>query len=400
MDGIDGWKNKPNEPDGRGDNLMGILSGIRVIDLSRLLPGPYATMILADHGADVIAIEDPRYAVEALEGNMVNRNKRHMTLNLKSEKGREIFFTLVKDADVLVEGFRPGVTRRLGVDYKSVSGINPGIVYCSISGYGQTGPLRNMAGHDVNYLSFAGVLDLIGEANRPPCIPGIQIADMAAGGMNAVIGILLALLSRTKTGKGEYIDISMTDGALSFLSLVLSLRQVTGMPVKRSDSFLSHRYACYNVYETKDGRFISIGAVENRFWKNLCNHFGVPGFVPLQYDDTRREEIINFFKKRFLEKTLNEWKEELGQMDICWAPVQNMDEVLNDQLFVEREMIINKKEQNGKEMTLLGIPVKISGNPGGVKSLPPGFGEHTREILSSLGYSDSEIEKLQKEGVI
>jgi crotonobetainyl-CoA:carnitine CoA-transferase CaiB-like acyl-CoA transferase len=180
----------------------GALDGITVLDMSRLLPGPYASMILADHGARVIAIEDRRFAGEALGTAAVNRNKQHMTLNLKSDKGRDVFFKLAASADVVLEGFRPGVTKRLGVDYEAVRTVNPGIIYCSITGYGQTGPYRDVAGHDVNYLSVAGVLDLIGEAGGAPVIPGIQIADMAGGGMNAVIGILMAMIRKTENRQG------------------------------------------------------------------------------------------------------------------------------------------------------------------------------------------------------
>ncbi|MGM0788187.1 MAG: CaiB/BaiF CoA transferase family protein, partial [Thermodesulfobacteriota bacterium] len=203
----------------------GALKGITVLDMSRLLPGPYASMVLADHGARVICIEDRRFAREAFKNNTVNRGKEHMALNLKSEEGRKIFFRLARSADVILEGFRPGVTKRLGVDYESVKSVNPKIVYCSITGYGQSGPYSGLVGHDANYLSVAGVLDLIGEPDGRPVIPGIQIADMAGGGMNAVIGIMFALYSREKTGTGQYIDISMTDGSMSLLSLAVSLQQ-------------------------------------------------------------------------------------------------------------------------------------------------------------------------------
>ena len=195
----------------------GALFGITVIDLSRLLPGPYCSMILADHGARVIAVEDKRFLADGLFLNLINRNKEHMSLNLKTEKGKEIFFRLIQNADVVLEGFRPGVVERLGVGYETVRRINPRIIYCSITGYGQDGPFRDRVGHDANYLSYAGVLDLIGEADRPPSIPGIQIADIAGGGMNAAIGILLALFARDKSGNGQYIDISMTDGMVGFL---------------------------------------------------------------------------------------------------------------------------------------------------------------------------------------
>ncbi|MGD8258777.1 MAG: CoA transferase, partial [Desulfobacterales bacterium] len=207
---------------------QGTLSGITVIDLSRLLPGPYCSMILADHGARVIAIEDRRFLADGLFFNIVNRNKEHMSLNLKTDEGKEIFFRLVQTADVLLEGFRPGVVNRLGVDYDSVRKVNSQIIYCSITGYGQNGPYRDRVGHDVNYLSNAGVLNLIGEPDRPPSIPGVQIADIAGGGMNAAIGILLALFAREKTGKGQYIDISMTDGMVAFLPAVMFFQQLTG----------------------------------------------------------------------------------------------------------------------------------------------------------------------------
>ncbi|MBT8350582.1 MAG: CoA transferase, partial [Deltaproteobacteria bacterium] len=235
----------------------GALSGIKVIDLSRLLPGPYCSMILADHGARVIAIEDKRFMGDGLFFSQIYRNKEHMSLNLKTEEGKKIFFRLANDADVILEGFRPGVVQRLGVDYDTVSKTNKKIIYCSISGYGQTGPYRDRAGHDVNYLSRSGALDLIGQANHPPSIPGIQVADIAGGGMNATIGILMALFAREKTGKGQHIDISMTDGLVGFMPSAFFLKQISGQFPTRSYSILSHKYACYNTYETADGRFIS-----------------------------------------------------------------------------------------------------------------------------------------------
>ncbi|MBC2716862.1 MAG: CoA transferase [Desulfobacteraceae bacterium] len=381
-------------------NKNGALNGLTVLDLSRLLPGPFCSMILADHGARVIAIEDKRYAGEAGGNFTVLRNKEHITLNLKSDKGREIFFNMAEKADIILEGFRPGVTKRLGVDYESVSKINPKIIYCSISGYGQTGPYRDEAGHDVNYLSVAGVLDLIGEKDRPPSIPGIQIADLAGGGMNAAIGILIALYAREQTGKGQYIDISMTDGSMSLLSLVLSLKQFIGLPVNRSDSFLSHRYACYNTYETADKRYLSIGAVENRFWKNLCNYFDKPEYIALQYDDVKRIEIINFVKQKFKQKTLDKWCKELDGLDICWGPVRSLDEAMEAPLFKEREMVVDLKDSNGKMVKFLGVPVKLSDTPGSVRTIPPAFGENTNTVLKEFGYSDEKINEFEKQGVI
>ena len=378
----------------------GALSGITVLDLSRLLPGPYCSMVLADHGARVIAIEDQRFAAEALGSAAVYRNKTHMTLNLKSEQGRRIFFHMARSADVVLEGFRPGVTKRLGVDYEAVSAVNPQIIYCSITGYGQNGPYAGIPGHDVNYLSIAGVLDLIGEKDRPPSIPGFQIADIAGGGMNGVIGILLALYARHTTGKGQYIDISMTDGSLSLLSLAVYLKEMTGLPLNRADSFLSHRYACYNTYETLDHRYLSIGAVENRFWQQLCNFFEVPEYGPLQYDEHRREEIKGFMRDQFKSKTLAEWEKMLDGLEICWAPIRTPDEALASDLFKAREMVTDLTYSDGTTRKALGVPVKMSQTPGAIKSPPPSFGQDTAAVLKEFGYTDQQIDEFRQQGVL
>ncbi|MBW2607845.1 MAG: CoA transferase [Deltaproteobacteria bacterium] len=378
----------------------GALSGIKVLDLSRLLPGPYCSMILADHGARVIAIEDRRFINDGLFFSQAYRNKEHMSLNLKTEEGNKIFFRLVNDADVILEGFRPGVVQRLGVDYDTVKKVNQKIIYCSISGYGQTGPYRDRAGHDVNYLSISGALDLIGQANHTPSIPGIQIADIAGGGMNAAIGILMALFSRERTGKGQYIDISMTDGLVGFMPAAFFLKQITGQFPERGDSILSHRYACYNTYETADGRYISVGTVENRFWKKLCEFLEVPEYTPLQYDENRRQEIIDFMKASFLKKTFAQWKKDLVSIDACCEPIQNFSEVLKDPLFREREMIVEVAGKNGKKTLVIGVPVKLSETPGSVSTPPVAFGENTETILKELGYSRKQIEELSDMEVI
>jgi len=378
----------------------GALDGITVIDLSRLLPGPYCSMILADHGARVIAVEDKRFLADGLFFNLINRNKEHMSLNLKTEKGREIFYRLIEKADVLLEGFRPGVVDRLGVGYESVKQANPKIIYCSITGYGQDGPFRDRVGHDVNYLSYAGVLDLIGEKDHPPAIPGVQIADIAGGGMNAALGILLALLARGNTGKGQYIDISMTDGMVGFLPAALFFRQLTGQEPRRADGLLSHRYACYNTYETADGRYLSIGAVENRFWKQLCDTLEIPEYGPLQYDDQRREEILQYMRKTFKQRTLDEWDAILADLDICWGIIQSTKEVLEDPLFLERETVVEIEGQDGKKSKTLGVTVKLSETPGTIRTPPVNFGESTAAILKEFGYSPEEIKELEENEVI
>lgn len=364
---------------------IGSLKGITVLDLSRLLPGPYASMILADHGARVISVEDKRFLADGLFMTTVNRNKEHISLNLKTEAGREVFFRLAARSDVVMEGFRPGVVDRLGVGYEAVRRVRPDVIYCAITGYGQDGAFRDRAGHDVNYLSQAGVLGLIGEADRPPSIPGIQIADMVGGGMNAVIGILLALHHRGQTGQGQYIDISMTDGSAALLPLAQFFRDLTGESPKRGDMMLSHRYACYNTYETADGRHLSIGAVENRFWKNLCDHFGVPEFTPLQYDDNRRLEIISFFRQRFKTRTLDEWTEVLQPLDVCFGRIQSFEEVFDDPLFIQRRMVVDLPAADGRPGKTLGVPVKLSASPGQVRTPAVAFGASTRAVLAELG---------------
>lgn len=379
---------------------QGALTGIRVLDLSRMLPGPYCSMILADHGADVIAIEDRKFQGDGLFFNDLNRNKNHMSLNLKTPEGLEIFFKLAEKADVILEGFRPGVVQRLGVGYEAVRQRNPRIIYCSISGYGQTGPLRNRVGHDVNYLSNAGVLDLIGEKGGRPVIPGVQVADIAGGSMNAAVGILLALFAREKTGKGQYIDISMTDGVVGLLSLPNFFSTLSGKKQKAADSMLSHRYGCYNTYETADGRFISIGAVENRFWKRLCEHLNRPDYISLQYDEKRREEIIQDFRGIFLMKSMADWDLELAELEVCFSVVKNLEEILEDPLFQEREMVHSYTGENGEKKHGFGVPVKLSETPGTIRTAPGDFGEQTREILEEIGYSTEQINTFFTNGVL
>jgi crotonobetainyl-CoA:carnitine CoA-transferase CaiB-like acyl-CoA transferase len=387
-------KDKTTTSHGRG-----ALSGITVLDLSRLLPGPYCSMILADHGARVIAIEDRRFLRDDFFVTTVNRNKEHMTLNLKAAEGRAIFLRMAEGADVILEGFRPGVVQRLGVDYETVQRINAGIVYCSITGYGQSGPLSSLPGHDVNYLAHAGVLDLIGEPDRPPAIPGIQIADLV-GGLNAAVGILLALAARRSSGRGQYVDIAMTDAVVGLLPLPLYLMQGGQGPLQRGQWLLSHRYACYNTYETLDGRYLSIGAVENRFWKNLCTFLGVPQYAPLQHDEHQREEIIAFMRDTFRRKTLAEWEKRLSGVQTCWAPVRTMAEVLRDPLFRQRGMVEEIAGDDEEPQTQLGTPIKLSRTPGAVRTRPVAFGENTRAVLMELGYDNSDIRRFEEQGAI
>ena len=378
----------------------GALDGLTVLDLSRLLPGPFCSMILADHGARVISIEDKRFQADDFFLNSLYRNKQHISLNLKSQEGLAIFFKLLDQADVLLEGFRPGAAERLGVDYQTVRQRHPGLIYCSITGYGQEGPLAGRAGHDVNYLAVSGVLNLIGEPDRPPSIPAVQLADIVGGSHQAVQGILLALLARQRTGRGQYIDISMTDGLLSLYPLVLHFANLNGVSPERGRDLLSHKYACYNTYETADGRHLSVGALENRFWANLCRHLGLDEYIALQYEDEHREAIITRLRRIFASKTLAEWEAELEHVDGCVEPVRTLDEVMQLDLFRQRGGIQDFPDHTGRTVPSLGLPVRLSETPGSLRSPPKEFGQDTEAVLQELGYDRDGFERLQRDGVV
>jgi crotonobetainyl-CoA:carnitine CoA-transferase CaiB-like acyl-CoA transferase len=380
---------------------MRALEGIKILDLSRLFPGPYCSMILADLGADVLRVEDRRFAGEGPGMPTVMRNKRHMTLNLKHPQGKDIFYRLAREGDVFLEGFRPGVTARLGIDYESIKKINEKMIYCSVTGYGQDGPYRNMVGHDVNYLSFGGVIGLNGETGGNPVIPPIQVADMAAGGMNAALGIMAALIARQRTGRGQYIDISMLDGIVAMLPFPVSLLWGLGQNPRRGDTLLSGRYPCYGVYETREGGFISIGALESRFWEALCRKLGREDFIPSQYDEEKkRGEIFLFLRATFKTKTREEWMEELKDVDVCLGKVLSLEETLGDPQVVSRRMVTNFADPRKGKMRLLSSPLKLSETPPEIRTAPADFGEHTVEVLGKLGFNADQIEKLKKSGVV
>lgn len=401
---------KWNRNDRKSNIMTMALEGIKILDLSRFFPGMYCSMILADLGADVLGIEDRRFEVEGMgiptimRNNMptIMRNKKHMSLNLKSEKGKEIYYRLVKDADVVLEGFKPGVAKRLGVDYDTLKKINPRIIYCAITGYGQEGPYKDMIGHDINYLSFGGVLGLTGKSNTPPVIPSVQIADMAAGGMLATIGIMAVLIAREKTGKGQFVDISMLDGITAMLPFLATLYWEGGELPKRGNTLLTGRYPCYNVYRTKDGKYVSIGALERKFWEILCVKLGLEGFIEHQYndDERRKKEMYECFRETFKSRTREEWMDELKGLDVCFAKVLNIEEVFDDPHILSRKMVTKVSHPVKGQMKLLGIPIKLSLTPGKIRTPPASFGEHTEEVLGKLGYNSEEIKKVEEEGII
>jgi crotonobetainyl-CoA:carnitine CoA-transferase CaiB-like acyl-CoA transferase len=315
------------------------LDGLLVLDLTRLLPGAAATMQLANFGAEVVKIEEPErgdYGREMppyLDGEgavfrMVNRGKKSVALDLKSDGGRAAFLKLAQTADVVVESFRPGAMQRLGLDYETLRALNPRIIYVSITGYGQEGPWAAMAGHDINYLALGGALEGNGASVGPPAIPGIQVADLAGGAMQAVTGVLLALAARAKTGRGQSVDVSMTDGVAWLLPVALALHAATGELPARGDGLLTGRYACYRVYEAADAHWVAVGALEPKFWRALCRALGCEQFIPDQFaEDPRREEIVAELARIFRTRAAEEWFERLRPADCCVTPVRNVAEV-------------------------------------------------------------------------
>lgn len=369
------------------------LTSIRVLDLTRLLPGPYCTMMLADFGAEVIKVEDPnagdyaRWNEPKVDENgaffhTLNRNKKSICLNLKTDEGKNHFKELARDADVVVESFRPGVMKRLGIDYEILKAINPKIIYCAITGYGQTGPYQNRPGHDINYISYAGLLELMGRKDEKPSVPAAQIGDIGGGAMPAAIGILLALFEREKSGKGQLVDISMTDGALSWLAPIFSEFFTNDSEPKRGEQKLSGSLACYEVYVTKDERYLSVGALEPKFWQAFCTTIGRDDLIPkLDVPGSEQEEMKQAIQAILFTKTLDEWMEAFSDVDACVAPLLTFEEVVHNPQIQARDMILRDDSTGIPKQ--IGNPVKLSRTPASVHSEAPKWGEHTNEILKT-----------------
>jgi alpha-methylacyl-CoA racemase len=389
------------------------LSDIRVLDLSRLLPGGFCSLLLADFGAEVLKVEDTgmgdylRWAPPYYEGAddsaksalflALNRGKRSIRLDLKQELGREALLRLVRDYDVLLESFRPGVMQRLGVGYETLREHNPRLVYCAISGYGQDGPYTARSGHDMNYLGLNGVLGLTGAADGPPVQPGGQIADLGGGALMAAFGIMAALRERDRSGEGQMVDVSMFDGSLSWLALVAAKYLADGQVPKRDEPDLAGGLICYRPYACRDG-WVTLGALEPKFWQAWCRGVGREDLVERQFEPPGSEAHAEV-ERVFLERTRAEWQEFASEHDCCLEPVLDLDEALDSELVRAREMLV-EVEQPGAEAParLLGVPVKLSRTPGAPAGPGPGLGEHTSEVLASLGYSGEEIEALLESG--
>jgi len=391
---------------------IGALSGLRVLDLTRLLPGPYCTMMLADLGAEVIKIEEPgrgdylrdfppKLRKESGFFLAVNRNKKSITLNVRSHRGREIFSELVKRADVVVEGFRPGVMDKLGLGYKDLKGINPGIILCSISGYGQDGPFAQKAGHDWNYLSLAGISGFMGTREGKPIIPGVQIADIGGGALLSAFCILAAIIARKKTGKGQHIDIAMMDGSLAWTCLYAGKYFIDGKSPVPSKEMITGQFACYNVYKTKDGRYMSLGALEPQFWTAFCKAVGRDDLIKEQFAPSRiADEIIAEVEGIFAKHTREEWIELLKNVDCCCEPVNNFDETFSHPQVLHRNMVVEMEHPTEGTFRMLNFPGKFSETPAEMKIPPPSLGQHTEEILEELKIRKEAIDALIKEKIV
>ncbi len=396
------------------------LDGIKILDLSRLAPGPYCTMLLGDMGADVLLIEeagtpsgrrrvqatapdDPNAARRAAASNSLGRNKRSIRLNLKSNQARDVFYKLAEEADVVLEGFRPGVVKRRGVDYETLSARNPRIVYCSLSGFGQDGPYSQRVGHDINYISIGGALGMIGSQGKggKPAIPVNIIADYAGGGLMAAFAILCALQGRERTGRGQNVDIAMSDGVMSLIASMAGTHFASGSEIEPGESMLNGLVPHYNVYECSDGRWFSVGALEPWFYANLCTIMGREDFIEHQAmeDPAKRDEIAAHFTAQFKTKTADEWFAILNEVDVCAAPVLTLSEAFEDPHNIARQMVVKLNTPDGT-VKQVGIAPKLSETPGQVRHAAPMPGQDTDVVLRELGFDAATIAEYRENDVV
>ncbi len=386
------------------------LRGTKVLDMTWVGPGPFCTTLLGDLGAEVIKIHE---AHPEQRGGLILqvfpnssdfpgfRNCKILGLNLKTKEGRNIFYDLSKTADVVIEGSRPGVTKRLGTDYATIKKINPAIVYASLTGYGQDGPYRGLVGHDINYIAVGGLLGITGIPGGQPVIPGIPVADFAGGGLSAAVAILAALMARERTGKGQFVDVSITDTMVGLMSIWINPYLTWGIACQRGETWLSGLWPWYNVYETKDRKYISLGALEAGFYANLCQLLGREDFIEHQYaEGEKREEIFRFFRRTFLTKTRDEWVRILRQKDTCVAPVYSIEELVSDPQLLHRKIIQEMSHPTMGRVKQVGSILKLSNSPFKARNWSTRFGQHTAEILRTLGYDTADIKALRQKGVI
>jgi crotonobetainyl-CoA:carnitine CoA-transferase CaiB-like acyl-CoA transferase len=384
----------------KGENMTLPLEGIRILDSAHQYPGPYCTMLLADMGAEVVKVERPGGGDPARQlpdfFRTINRNKRSLTLDMKSPAGREILLRLVERYDVFTEGFRPAVTARLGIDFESLSKVNPRLVYCSISGYGQDGPFRDVPGHDLNYQAMAGMLEGFLDRNGEYIVPRITVADLSSG-MFAVIGILGALMAREKSGKGQYVDVSMFDGLLSWMSAAVGMTFAVGM-------FDFGQDAGYGIFRGADGKSFTLGiAHEDWFWQRLCSVVGLENHTGLNALERRlqRPDIEKDLQNVFSGKDRDEWVRMLIEADVPVAPVNDMETLPNDPHVRAREMIQDIALASGQTIRQVSFPIEFSTcDAKKIRRPPPELGEHTDQVLLEIGYSEKDVSRFREEGVV
>jgi crotonobetainyl-CoA:carnitine CoA-transferase CaiB-like acyl-CoA transferase len=386
------------------------LKGIQVLDLSRLLPGPFCSLILADLGAEVIKVEDPSggdYArwLPPLKNDVgiyflaLNRNKKSITLHLRTPKGVELFKKLARTADVILESFRPGVLDRLGIGYKVLKKINPKIIFCSITGYGQDGPYRDLAGHDLNYIGLSGVLGLTGKSPDEIAIPGVQVADVGGGSLFGAVAILAGLIERKKTGKGRLLDISMTDGAFSLLTMHLVRYLMERGSLRPAKLPLNGAWPCYRPYRTKDGKFVALGAIEPKFWEQFCRASKRKDLLSDAYSED--PQIFSKVEEIFAQKTRSEWVELGARFDFCCTPIYQDEEIVQNPHVKARNLIFDLEHPTEGKIPQIRIPLNFSDSSKKRRdSPPPALGGDNLKVFKALGISPKELQKLKKEGVL
>ena len=392
---------------------MTILKGLKILDFSSLLPGAFTTMMFADYGADVIHVESSRRVDmmrimppykedrESFIHQHLNRSKKSLTLNLKTPEAIEIVKSLIQEYDIVIEGFRPGVMKRLGIDYESLKAVNPRLIYCSITGYGQTGPYQQRPGHDNNYLSIAGVLDHSRFKGKKPVAMGIQIADIAGGTMHAAVGVLAAALHREQTGEGKYIDVSMTDAAFTLNALYGTSYLASGHLPKPEEEILNGG-TFYDYYQTKDGRYFSVGSLEPQFRKLLCEALDIPELIQSTFNDSSytQKRFKEAIKDAFLTKNFDEWLEIIQDFDGCVEPVLTFEEACNHPQIQARQMIVEVPEADGTMQKQIGAAIKFDQSDPTYNFVGAKLGAHTQEILKEIGYSQEQINQLNESGVL
>ena len=385
---------------------MGALDGMRILDLSRLLPGPYCSMILADFGAEVIKIEEPgsgdySRSFPPFQNGFgywhlqLNRNKKSVAIDLKSEVGRSAFLKLAQTADVVLESYRPGVLKRLGIDYETVSKLNPKIVYCAITGYGKQGPLVKQADHDIGYVSLAGIVSMSGEPAGRPAIPGVLMADMNAALM-AGMSIMMAVRHAEQSGQGQEIDIALYNTALTLMPGAASLYFGSGFVAERGNNWLTGAYANYNIYETRDGRYVSVGCLEKKFWSNLCVALERADLTDVLDEENNHSKVQQELAAIFKTKTMQEWTDFLAGKDTCVTPVLNFDEAMAAEQTTANEMVLNACDDEVGTYKQIGFAMKMSATPGQLQKRAPKLGEDTEAVLRGCGLDEAELEQLLK----